>query len=346
MPVMSSTSSASPSPPRVPPESSARVPDREVLALDTLIDDAGTQVRSAIDDDLVLEYAEALAEGAQFPPIVVFRSDAGDLLADGFHRVRAYRKARRLEIEADVHHGGREEALWFALRANRAHGRRLSTADKRRAVELAYEAWPDLTQTQIARHVGCNQSYVSKVRAQLVGIPSHTLPDRVIRSDGRSIPATLPRRSSSESSASSSTSAVPSSGSVFSGSRSDDPPLPADDHESLVPDVHESPVMVDQPASVSTRASESPAADGPSGSQSSGSASSRGSDSSNRIVSVIVQDARSLTDQQDMVDFSELDRARIPDWTARLKVARRDLDRFIRRLQEVGDGIGSGIVED
>ena len=342
---MSSTSFASPSRPHVPPDSSAGVPVREVLPLDTLIDDAGTQVRSAIDDALVLDYADALAEGAQFPPIVVFRSDAGDLLADGFHRVRAYRKAGRREIEADVHHGGREDALWFALGANRAHGLRLSTADNRRAIELAYQAWPDATQTQIARHVGCTQSYVSKVRARLVGIPSHTLPDRVVRSDGRSIPATLPRRPSSESSASSSTSAVPSSGSVSSGSDPADPPLPVDDHESSVPDVHKSPAMADQLASASSRSSAPSQADGAAGPQSPASPSSRRSVSSHRIVSVVVQDAQSLTDQQDLVDFAALDRAQIPGWIARLEAARRDLGRFIRRLrQEVEDGIGSAVI--
>ena len=166
---MSSTAPLPGSSPRLRPDSSPRVPVREVLSLDRLVTDAGTQVRSAIDDDdVVVEYTEALADGAEFPPVVVFRADGAELLADGFHRVFAYRKAGRSEIAADVYHGTREEALWFALGANRAHGQRLSRADKRRAIELAYRAWPDLSQVRIAAQVGCTQSYVSRVRAQVM----------------------------------------------------------------------------------------------------------------------------------------------------------------------------------
>ena len=191
---MTSTASPAPSSPRLPPESSSRVPVREVLSLDGLVTDAGTQVRSAIDDDVVAEYVAAVADGAQFPPVVVFRADGTDLLSDGFHRVLAYREAGRTEIEADVYHGAREDALWFALGANRAHGHRLSRDDKRHAVELAYRAWPDLSQVRIAGQVGCTQQYVSKIRAQLT--TSCKLPDRVVGIDGRRRPATRPSSSS------------------------------------------------------------------------------------------------------------------------------------------------------
>ena len=137
--------------PRLPPDSAVGGPVREVLSLDRPVTDAGTQVRSAIDDDIVDEYVQALADGAQFPPVVVFRADGAEMLADGFHRVFAYRKAGRSEVPADVYHGTREDALWFALGANRAHGQRLTGADKRHAIELAYRAWPDLSQRRIAR---------------------------------------------------------------------------------------------------------------------------------------------------------------------------------------------------
>ena len=128
---MSPVRPTSASSPRLPPDSAVGGPFREVLSLDRLVTDAGTQVRSAIDDDVVDEYVQALADGAQFPPVVVFRADGAEMLADGFHRVFAYRKAGRFEVPADVYHGTREEALWFALGANRAHGQRLSGTDKR-----------------------------------------------------------------------------------------------------------------------------------------------------------------------------------------------------------------------
>ena len=170
-----------------PPDSIPRVPVREVLDLDVLVTDGGTQVRMEIDDDVVAEYAEALAEGVQFPPVVVFRDDGTELLVDGFHRVLAYRKAGRSDIEADVYHGTREEALWYALGANRAHGQRLKSVDKRHAVEMAYRAWPDSSQRRIAQQVGCTQPYVSRIRSQV--ITSCHLPSRVVGTDGRSYPA-------------------------------------------------------------------------------------------------------------------------------------------------------------
>ena len=179
--------------PRLPPDSSARVPVRESLPLENLVTDGGTQVRSNIDDSVVEEYADALANGTEFPPVVVFRTSDADLLADGFHRVRAYHKAGRTKIEADVYDGTTEDALWFALGANRAHGHRLSRADKRRAIEFAYRAWPDLSQVRIAAHVGCSQQYVSHVRAQLTSICK--LPNRVVGIDGRRRAATRPASS-------------------------------------------------------------------------------------------------------------------------------------------------------
>ena len=123
---------------RLPPEGSGQTPARETLALDKLVTDARTQVRAEISEYIVGEYVDALGEGARFPPVVVFRGKGADVLADGFHRLRAYQQAGRSEIEADVYQGDRDDALWFALGANRAHGPRLSGEDKRRAIEIAY----------------------------------------------------------------------------------------------------------------------------------------------------------------------------------------------------------------
>ena len=215
-------SSAVPPPdlsPRLPRDSPVGAPLREVVSLDSLVTDAGTQVRSDIDDAVVDEYVQALLDGAQFPPLVVFRVDGVHLLADGYHRVSAYRKAGRSETGADVYHGTREDALWFALGANRAHGQRLSGGDKRRAIELAYRAWPDLSQVRIAAQVGCAQPYVGEVRAQLKA--TFMLPDRVVGVDGRLRPAT--RRTAS--------SHRPSS--LGSGSGADSPPPVAGDGASV-----------------------------------------------------------------------------------------------------------------
>ena len=351
---MSPVRPTSTSSPRLPPDSAVGGPVREVLSLDQLVTDAGTQVRSAIDDEVVDEYVQALADGAQFPPVVVFRADGAEMLADGYHRVFAYRKAGRSEIPADVYHGTREDALWFALGANRAHGQRLSGADKRRAIELAYRAWPDLSQVRIAAQVGCAQPYVGEVRAQLKA--TFKLPDRVVGVDGRLRAATRPASSSRRKPSPCSDAAADSPAPIAGdgGSRLDVDSLPsagrpvasAVGDPSLVPSselpVSQPPVPDDDRSEPSSSSGSSPA---PSGNGLTASQSAR--DRSNRIVSVVAYDAKNLTAQDDLIEFAALDRAQLPDWIADLEEARRGLVRFIRRLrQEVADGSSSTPVED
>ena len=352
---MTSTVPVPDSSPRLPPDSPPRVPVRETLSLESLVTDGGTQVRSAIDDGVVGEYADALANGAEFPPVVVFRTTGADLLADGFHRVGAYRKAGRSDIEADVYHGTTEDALWFALGANRAHGHRPSRADKRRAIEFAYRAWPDLSQVRIAAHVGCTQRYVSEIRAQLR--TTYKLPDRVVGIDGRRRPATRPAPSPA---AEASSSADPSTG--FPASVDDaDPSLPGPETESPATPKR-SAAAAGVPASMDSKPEESSAPPGPritradppsaprAQSTSSGrspTASQTARDRSNRIVSVVAYDAKNLTAQEDLIDFGALDHAQVPGWIADLEEARGNLLQLIRRLrQEVKDEAPPAPVEN
>lgn len=105
----------------------------EMIKIDTLVTE-GLQIRRGIDRDVVAEYAEAMKDGTEFPPVVVF----GRLLADGFHRVEAAKALGLGEIAAEVREGGFEDALRYALGANAAHGLRRSNADKRHALEIAW----------------------------------------------------------------------------------------------------------------------------------------------------------------------------------------------------------------
>lgn len=101
--------------------------------------DGGTQSRAAINDDTVAEYAEALEGGAEFPPVTVYHDGTDYWLADGFHRVAAYRAAGRAEIPADVRQGDRRAAVLHSCGANASHGLRRTNADKRRAVMVLLE---------------------------------------------------------------------------------------------------------------------------------------------------------------------------------------------------------------
>ncbi len=62
-------------------------PNAIVLALESIRIDGNTQSRVELDQAVVAEYAEAMAEGAQFPPLIVFFDGVHRWLGDGFHRL-------------------------------------------------------------------------------------------------------------------------------------------------------------------------------------------------------------------------------------------------------------------
>ena len=333
---------------RLPPEGSGETPTRTTLKVEELVTNAGTQVRAEINDYIVAEYVEALAEGARFPPVIVFRNEHGDVLADGFHRVRAYQEAERNEIEAEVYEGDRHDALWFALGANRAHGQRLNGEDKRRAIGIAYRTWPEVSQTRIAAQVGCSHQYVGKVRRQLA--TSCKLPDRVVGSDGRERPATRPSSKRQRANADDKAKAGTDTRHSNSGSKSGDP--------------SDARTRATNPrgAAQSSPERRQQASEGGAGEETAGAGSTRGGnersrtgvtarqsarDRSNRIVAVVADDAKNLTAQEDLIEWKALDRAQLPTWIEELEEGRRGLGRLIRRLrQEMDDGIPSTPIAD
>ena len=278
----------------------------EVLAIGDVITDAGTQVRTAIDDAIVEDYAEHLRSGGTLPAMTAFRDQDGrTYLADGFHRLRAYQSVGRTEIDAEIHSGTREDALWCALGANRSHGQRLTGADKKHAIELAFEAWPERSQRRIAAQIGCSQQYVGKVRADVT--TSCHLPERTVGTDGKSYPAggNTPTAASRE--------------------HGDEPENRSEVGES--------------PAPVEMRALK----EEPGKTERSGTSSQRAQSRSNRIVSVVATDALNLTAQQELIDFGALDTDKLPEWIRELEDARRKLGAFIRRLkEEVSHANGDG----
>ena len=320
---------------RLPPEVAGQTPARETVALDKLVTDSGTQVRTEISDFIVSEYAEALGDGARFPPVVVFRRSGANVLADGFHRVRAYEQAGRDGIEADVYEGGPDEALWFALGANRAHGQRLSEGDKRRAIEMAYEAWPDVSQVRIAAQVGCSHQYVGRVRGQLA--TRRKLPDEVMGRDGRRRPATRTNKarkaSTTEDEAPPATSKQPDTETEPPEACAAAQPSASGDNNGADPEPKPPEQAAAEP-SAETSCEPEPEPRENDNAPAGGTAKQAARDRSNRIVSVVADNALHLTAQDDLIDFGALDREQVPKWIKDLEEARRLLLGLIRRLRE------------
>jgi hypothetical protein len=86
-------------------------PCTEIRPVHLVRSDGGTQARCQMDSATVQRYVEALAAGADFPPLVVLADEEGNAwLADGFHRLEAYRAAQRKEVRVIVHSGTRRDA--------------------------------------------------------------------------------------------------------------------------------------------------------------------------------------------------------------------------------------------
>jgi ParB/Sulfiredoxin domain len=81
------------------------------LRIAALLASAPTDPEAHLDTSRVERYARMLDA---LPPVVVFNTPQGLLLADGYHRLAAARRLGRKTVEAEVHAGSRHEALRYA----------------------------------------------------------------------------------------------------------------------------------------------------------------------------------------------------------------------------------------
>jgi len=156
------------------------------LKLSEIVTDAGTQVRASLNEATVAEYTDALADGAKFPPVIVFHDGSRYLAADGFHRIHAANRIGATQIECDVRKGSKADALKFALGCNAHHGLRRTNADKRRAVELAVKEFGKFSDSALAEMCAVNRELVAEIRKiNLLDSSRLTPPPTRIGLDGR-----------------------------------------------------------------------------------------------------------------------------------------------------------------
>lgn len=280
--------------------------------------DAGTQIREAINDQVVSEYAERMAEGVEFPAVVLFHDGNRYYLADGFHRYMASQRNSFVDIVADVRAGTKEDALWFALGANKANGHRMTDSDKRHAINLALLAWPDRSANQLAEQIGVSQSSVQRAKEQLMR--THNLPDRVTGKDGKSYPTRHKEPSAPQA------------------------PEPAFKSREAVAQRRKD---IGDMAERGFTTRQIAASIGVSEETVSATAKREGivihadrvvgkttRHDANRIVLQMVMDAENLTADVDLIDFSALDRAQIAGWIESLNASRSKFGAFIKRLMQ------------
>lgn len=142
-------------------------PRMESILLLGLRRDGGTQLRQGMDLNATQEYAEALARGEVFPPVIVFDDGEHRWLSDGFHRYDAHVLCDLKLIDCEIRQGTRQDAILWAAKANRAHGVRLTARDREKIVMTITDEFPGADQQAVAAMAGVAQGTVSGIYKRL-----------------------------------------------------------------------------------------------------------------------------------------------------------------------------------
>jgi uncharacterized protein (DUF1015 family) len=125
------------------------------------------QLRAATNLETVEQYAQAMADGADFPPVIVFRDSEGYYLADGWHRLKAAESLGKTHIEVSIRSGSERDAVDYAISANATHGRQRTQADKERVIlyMLGDPEWSQMSEAEMRRKAKISDpAFVRKVR--------------------------------------------------------------------------------------------------------------------------------------------------------------------------------------
>ncbi|MGD9728178.1 MAG: hypothetical protein AB7V39_17550, partial [Nitrospiraceae bacterium] len=161
--------------------------ERKQLHPSIIRTDGGTQMRAELDPTTITEYAQAIQDGATFPPLIVFYDGETYWLGDGFHRLAARKKLMEGAIFCEVRAGTRRDAVLCAACANATHGRRRTNADKRRAVEalLRDQEWGQWSDREIAKACCVDHKTVGNLRRELSGEIPQIAIERNVQRNGQ-----------------------------------------------------------------------------------------------------------------------------------------------------------------
>jgi uncharacterized ParB-like nuclease family protein len=138
----------------------------KVMNIGALVMDERLQSRTEINEGTVSEYAEAILEGADFPPVLVYFDGINYYLTDGYHRLLAHKRAEKVSILCNVVQGTLRDAIFHSTGVNTDHGMRRTYADKRKAVMTLLDdfEWEGMGNSQIAKHCHVSPTFVSDLR--------------------------------------------------------------------------------------------------------------------------------------------------------------------------------------
>lgn len=163
------------------------------VRLDQITVDGSCQLRADIDDEAAEDYAQAMKDGDVFPAVGLVFDGETYWPWDGHDRIKAHQINKRAMIAAEVTEGTKQDAIVLAAGANQTHGRRRTSADKRKAIKalLTIKEWAEASDRVIAARVGVDNKTVAACREAACEEIPHTTKTRVDK-HGTSRPATQP----------------------------------------------------------------------------------------------------------------------------------------------------------
>jgi ParB-like chromosome segregation protein Spo0J len=130
------------------------------IALETIVIDERVQIRKTIEEDTIRKYADSFEK---LPPIVIFETPGGLILADGFHRCGAARRLGRNAIRAQVRSGTWNDAAMFSVTANTSNGRGLTVSERDEGIRRLKKLNPALSLRDLAGLVSVGYQTVRRV---------------------------------------------------------------------------------------------------------------------------------------------------------------------------------------
>lgn len=105
------------------------------LKLSDITLDNEVQLHQELNQEVIAEFAEAMRQGAMFPPVVVFFDGESYWLADGFHRFLAKQITAEQRISTEVRPGSRYDAKFYSASAHMTHRDVHTSEEKHRFFE-------------------------------------------------------------------------------------------------------------------------------------------------------------------------------------------------------------------
>lgn len=137
--------------------------------------------RKQVSPQYISELAESIGSEGQHKAIIIQFKTKGEKypVIDGECRIKAMRLLKQGSIRAEVWNVSDEEAMFYAMRINQMHGKRLEPLEEALHIKKTMEKY-SLTQQQICVKYKRSQTWVSK-RLGLLKTLSSRVQEKIIR---------------------------------------------------------------------------------------------------------------------------------------------------------------------